>query len=141
MKNSIFLFFISFMFACNSNALNTFIINKNGQEFIIRVNEILSSKDNIQEAIIKGSLVFNRSKQEIDSLNLNCFTISGLGWSSTKIYVDSVAHFLTDKYEVSKGDNYIPVYWLVNAGRKIVENTDMKVVLTKNCRLFNRIGG
>ena len=69
-------------------------------------------KSPMEEIAIFGRLDIKGISGELESADLGCIQIIVNGVHSKKLYVDSVAHVMTEDYKASSGNINVDVYWL-----------------------------
>jgi len=63
-------------------------------------------------ALVYGTLTITGRNKRLQSANLDCFGLKSITSHSERIYVDSVAHILTNGYMAKNNKISVNVYWL-----------------------------
>lgn len=82
--------------------------------------------------IVFGELSIVGTSRRIQSVDLNCVGLAISGLSSERLYVDSIAHVLTDKFLAKGGQIHVSVYWLFKEPIQTTEFSRVEIVLNKN---------
>jgi len=106
--------FIAMLSGCDmTNDVAKNKLSWRGMEVVIEIGKHkLYKSDSDESSLIYGNIVLDRAmKPALNIVNLNCIKIAVGQNKSQKVYVDSVAHIISDNYHLKDKENEIPLYW------------------------------
>jgi hypothetical protein len=98
----------------------------------VALNELKYDKLN-QMTLVYGEVAFNPIMDSGIVVNLTCLVLRLGEAGSEKVYVNSVAHILTDKFPLSPESNLVRLYWRFLGEHTTHQLKEIKVEIKQGC--------
>lgn len=126
------------LLGCSRQELASTNFESSGTAGVLKIWELAPSHDgNPGVSLVRGTLQIDNRDGQIDKIDVSCLELELNGVVSSKVYIDSVAHVLTDALPVAAEMHSIDLYWTIHLPVGTAEDVKkVKLVERIDCALF-----